>query len=97
MEAAGLSRVAVAVRILEDAVKTLGISSEVGKDVVKAVHALLKHIPEGSVPSGVQQSTLEALMQRNQQMSPQIAAVRAMQPPGGGAGGAGGGMSPPAQ
>jgi hypothetical protein len=89
MEAAGLSRLAVVVRLLEQIVPLLGVASEPGKDVIKSLNTLAKHVPQGSVPPGVQQSTLQSLMQQNQQMQPQIAAIRAMQggaqPPGGGA------------
>ena len=99
MEAAGLARLSVVVRLLEEVVPLLGVSTPPGKDVIKALNTLAKHIPAGSVPPGVQQSTLQALMQKNQQMSPQIAAVRAMQPPIGEAAPppAGGAMPPSAQ
>jgi hypothetical protein len=99
MEAAGLARLSVVVRLLEEVVPLLGVSTPPGKDVIRALNTLSKHIPAGSVPPGVQQSTLQALMQRNQQMSPQIAAVRAMQPPIGGAAPppAGGAMPPSAE
>ena len=85
-EAAGLSRLALIVRLLQETVSLLPASSKPGQDVVKALGILAKHVPEGSVPPGVQQATMQSLMQKQQQMTPQIAAMRAMsagQPPGG--------------
>lgn len=79
-EAAGLSRLSVIIRLMEETIPLLGVGSEPGKDLVKALSNLAKHVPPGAVSSGIQQSTMERLMQQQKQMAPQIAAMRAMQP-----------------
>ena len=79
MEAAGLSMLSVIVRLLEKAVPMLGVGSEPGKDVLKALNSLARHVPAGSVSPGIQQSTMEQLMAQQKQMAPQISALRAMQ------------------
>jgi len=65
---------------MEETIPLLGVGSEPGKDLVKALSTLAKHVPPGSVSPGIQQSTMERLMQQQKQMAPQIAAMRAMQP-----------------
>jgi len=89
-EAAGLSRLAVVVRLMEETVPLLGVGSEPGQAVLKALNSLAKHVPPGSVPPGVQTSTMQRLLSQQQQNAPQVAAMRAMQagpqaPAGGGA------------
>ena len=88
-EAAGLSRLSVIIKLMEETIPLLGVGSEPGKDLVKALSNLAKHVPAGSVSPGIQQSTMEKLMAQQKQMAPQIAAMRAMQPgqaqPGAGA------------
>ena len=79
-EAAGLSRLAVVVRLLEDILPMVGVGSTPGKDVLKALTSLSKHVPPDSVSPGVQASTMQRLLQQQQQASPQIAAMRAMTP-----------------
>ena len=88
-EAAGLSRLGVIVKLMEETIPLLGVGSEPGKDLVKALSSLAKHVPPGAVSPGIQQSTMEKLMLQQKQMAPQVAAMRAMQPgqpqPGAGA------------
>ncbi len=82
-EAAGMSRLGVIVRLMEETVPLLGVGSEPGQAMLKALNSLAKHVPPGSVTPGVQQSTMQRLMQQQQQMGPQVAAMRAMgQQPG---------------
>ncbi|MDE2472853.1 MAG: hypothetical protein KGL35_30080 [Bradyrhizobium sp.] len=75
-----MNRVAVAVRALSDAVSLLGVGTEAGQAVLKALQSLSKHVPPGSVSPGAEMSTMQRLMQQQQQMGPQIAAMRAAQP-----------------
>lgn len=74
----------------------LGTGSEAGRDVLKALQNLSKHIPPGAMSQGVEQNALQGLLMRQRQMAPQIAAMRASQggpppmaqaPPGAGPGG----------
>ena len=77
MEAAGASRLAVIVRLMEETIPLLGVGTEPGQALLKALNSLAKHVPPGTVPPGVQQSTMQALMMKQQQAAPQIAAMRA--------------------
>ena len=78
-EAAGLSRLSVIIKLMEETVPLLGVGSEPGKDLVKALSSLAKHVPPGAVTPGVQQSTMEKLMNQQKQMGPQIQQMRAAQ------------------
>lgn len=91
-QAAGIARLSIAVKVLEETVPLLGVGSDAGKDALKALNTLSKHVPPGSVSPGIEANSAAQLMQRQRQMAPQIAALRAA-----GAGGqpAGGGMPPP--
>lgn len=84
-EAAGVSRLGVIVRLMEETIPLVGVGSEPGQALLNALKSLAKHVPPGAVTSGVQQSTLQHLAQQKQQMGPQIAAMRAAQPMPGGA------------
>jgi len=70
----------VIVRLMEETIPLLGVGTEPGQALLKALNSLAKHVPPGSVPPGVQQSTMQSLMMKQQQAAPQIAAMRAMQP-----------------
>ena len=90
LEAAGMARLGMVVRLLESIVPQLGAGTEAGKDVLKALTSLSKHIPPGAVSPGVEQTSLMKLMQDQRQQQPQIAAMRAamaggQQNPGAGA------------
>ena len=87
-EAAGLAKLGLVVRMLESLVPSLGAGTEAGKDVLKALTSLSKHVPPGAVSPGIEQTSLMKMMQDQRQQQPQIAAMRAAmsgQPPGGGA------------
>ena len=79
---------------MEETIPLLGVGSEPGQALLKALNSLAKHVPPGAVTPGVQQSTMERLLAQQKQMGPQIAAMRggqgAPQPT------PGGGMPPPA-
>jgi len=83
-EVAGLNRLAIAVRALSEAVSLLGVGSEPGQAVLKALQSLSKHVPPGSVSPGTEMSTMQRLMQQQQQTGQQVSAMRAMgaPPPG---------------
>ena len=87
-EAAALSRMAVIVSLIEQTLPMVGSGTEPGRDLIKALGILAKHVPQGGVPQGIQNSTLQKLLSQGQQQAPQLAALRAMQ------GGAGGAASP---
>lgn len=102
LQAAGLATLSVVVRLLtEKVLPSLGATSEAGRDVLKALTSLSKHVTPGSVSTGVEQTALTALQNASRQAAPQIAAMRAAQPAAGGAppppGGAAGGPQIPPQ
>lgn len=76
-EAAGLAKLGLVVRLLESLVPSLGAGTEPGKDVLKALTSLSKHVPPGAVSPGVEQTSLMKLMMDQRQQAPQIAAMRA--------------------
>lgn len=93
LQAKGLTQVQTAVRILEQALPLLGADSDPGKDVMKALTSLSKHIPPGSTSPGVERTGLQSMMQQQRQDQPQAALLRALGQ--GGAPGAGAGGPPP--
>ena len=96
LEAAGLAKLGLIVRLLESLIPALGSGTEAGKDVLKALTSLSKHVPPGAVSPGIENSALMNLSQQQRQQQPQIAAMRAamaQQNPGAGAPPA----SPPAE
>ena len=86
-EAAGLQQLGVIVSLMEKTIPLLGSASEPGKDLLKALSTLSKHIPPGAVSPAAQQNTMQSLMMKQAQMGPQIQAMRqqSMAPPQGGA------------
>lgn len=93
LEVAGLAQLALVIKQLEKLVPMLGASSEPGKEVLKALTSLSKHVQPGTVPPGAEQNQLQQLMLKLRQNAPQLAALRSAmsKPPGaGGPMGAGG-------
>ena len=83
-----MSRLSVIIKLMEETIPLLGVGSDAGKALVKALNDLAKQVPAGSVSPGIQQSTMERLLQQQKQAGPQIAAMRAAtagQQPGAGA------------
>lgn len=85
LQAAGVAKLGLAVKILESVLPMLGAGSESGKAVLEALNKLSKHVQPGSISSGVEQTGLQDLMNKVRQNAPQIAAMRASQPAGAGA------------
>lgn len=79
MQAHGLQAIAVSLRILEAALPHLGSSSEVGKDVIRAISTLSKHVDPGAISQVSEKNQLQSLAMKQQQMGPQVAAMRASQ------------------
>jgi hypothetical protein len=98
---AGLQGLGLALKILESLVPRLGSGSPAGKDVLKVISTLSKHMEPGMVSQAGNRNELQNQMQRMQQMRQQMARPQgpgpgAAAPPGGAAmppgGGAPGGM-----
>jgi len=78
-EMAGLQRIGVLLRGMEEALPMLGSGSEAGKDLLKAITLLSKHIPPGSVTPAAQKNTIESMAMKSAQQGAQAAQMR--QPP----------------
>lgn len=76
MEAAGLAKLSIVVRMLESIIPEIGAASEVGKSVLKSLTDLSKHLSNTNVAPGVEQSQMEKMMLEQRQQGPQIAQLR---------------------
>ena len=87
LQAAALTQVSWAVRILEKALPVLGATSPVGKDIMGAIKSLAKHTPEQQMSTGVENNTLQQMMMGAKTEQPQTQLLKALQqnqPPAGG-------------
>lgn len=97
---AGLQGLGLALKILESLVPRLGAASDAGKDVLKCITTIAKHVEPGMSSQAGQRNELQNQMMRMQQMRQQMARPPQAGPPGAGGGappampGAGGGPSP---
>ena len=91
-EAAALKQMGLVVDALTAALQKAGASSDLGKDILKAISILNKHVPSGAVTPADKKAQLQRQMMQNNQNNDQIQAMRAQQakPPG-----AAGGAAPP--
>lgn len=100
IQAAGLAKLSIAVKLLETIIPMLGSGSEIGKAVLDTVNKLSKLVAPGTVSPGVEQSALSDIQNKARQNAMMVAAARGAMPAGAGspppgAGGAPGGMMPP--
>jgi len=81
-KAQGIARLGLIVRLMEMTLPEVGVASEEGRDLLKALSTLSRHVPAGSVPPGVENAELQRLMQRQKENGMQVAQMRrAGQPP----------------
>lgn len=66
-EAAGMARLALIVKQLESLIPLVGVGTEMGRDALKALSSLSKHVPPGSVSPGLQHSELQRASMQNRQ------------------------------
>ena len=66
-EAAGLQRLGIVIKQMEQLVPMLGAGSEPGKDVLKALNMLAKHVPSGSVTPGAERTNIDRMAMQNAQ------------------------------
>lgn len=95
LEAAGLAKLGLVVRQLEQLVPLLGVGTEAGKDVIKALTSLSKHVQPGAVSPGAEQTGLQNMLMKLRQQGPQLAQMRQQMSGGGKPGGEGGGAGAP--
>lgn len=66
-EAAATQRLGVAIKQLEQLIVLAGSTSEMGKDVMKAINMLSKHVPTGSVTPAAEKQAIERMQMQNTQ------------------------------
>lgn len=77
---AGLAMIGVIVKLMERAIPLLGAGSEAGRDLVKSLSNLSRHVPPGALSPGIENTAIERLALQQRQNAPQIAAARAAAP-----------------
>ena len=92
-EAAGTQKLGLVIKQLTDMFGMFGPGSDQGKDILKALNILAKHVPPGATSPGAERNSLEQMMLKNAQ---QTMAMQSLKPQGGGMPpGAPGGGAPP--
>ena len=81
-EGVALASLAVIAQRMQQLLAILPIGSDVARDVREAVNKVAKHVPPGGVSQGAQMTEAQRNLLQQRQMGPQIAAMRAAQPPG---------------
>lgn len=76
-QAKALGKITQVIRILEMTLPDIGVETEVGKDVLKAMTTLSKHISPGSGSPGVENQALMNLMMQQKQEQPLLQLLRA--------------------
>ena len=75
-EAAALKRVGLVIKQLNEMFGMAGASSDLGKDILKAMSLLSKHVPSGSVSPADEKASLERQMMANTQNNQQMQALK---------------------
>jgi hypothetical protein len=75
-EMAGLQGLALTLKLLEAQVPKLGATSEAGKDVLKCINILAKHVQPGAVSPAAQRNELMNQMMKQQQGQQQASQLR---------------------
>jgi hypothetical protein len=78
-EAAAMQGMAVAVKALEQLLPLFGSGSDQGKDVMKAIQTLSKHIPPGAVTPAAERNQLEKMALQQTQDSQMMARMKQAQ------------------
>lgn len=71
-----MARVGLIIRLMEMTLPEVGTGSEVGRDLLKSLQTLAKHVPTGSVPPGVEMAELAKLAQKVKEQGVQVAQMR---------------------
>jgi hypothetical protein len=66
-EAAAMQRVGVLVKALTEILPTVGMSSDLGQAIHKAIGLLGKHVPPGSTSNAAEKNSIEKMAIQNQQ------------------------------
>jgi len=84
---AGIAKVRQAIKLLEEALRDVGSTSEIGDAILTSIKKLASKAPQNATTAGAESSQLQALAAKARQMAPMLALARSQG--GGGAGGAG--------
>ena len=82
-----MQRLGLILKQLQEALPLAGATSDLGKDILKALNVLVKHVPPGASSPAAEKNNIESLAMRNAQQgmaSRQLAEQRAKQMQGGG-------------
>ena len=82
-EAAGLQRLGLVVKQLEQLVPMFGSGSEPGKAVLDALKSLAKHIPSGASTPGAERTNIDRMAMQNTQSNAAMQQMRKQQAGGG--------------
>jgi hypothetical protein len=80
-----MQKLGLVVKQLTDLLPMLGAASEPGKDVLKAIQMLAKHVPPGAVTPAGEQQQLQNMQLKNAQNNQQMQMLRQQMGQGGGA------------
>src|SRR5215472_3796487 len=75
-EAAGLQRLGLVIKQLTDLLPQVGVGSDVGKDVLKALNSLAKHVPSGSSTPGAERTNIDRMAMQNSQNNAMMQKMR---------------------
>ncbi len=78
-EAAGLQRLGLVVKALEELIPMFGAASEPGKACLDALNKLVKFVPAGSVTPASERANIENMAMKNTQQNQQMQALRQQQ------------------
>lgn len=82
LEAAATQRLGIVIKQLEQLLPMAGAMSEMGKDVIKALNMLTKHVPAGTVTPAAERQNVERMAAQNTQNQSLMSQMQ--KPPGGG-------------
>lgn len=82
-EAAGLQRLGLIIKQLEQLVPMFGSGSEPGKAVLDALRSLSKHVPSGAVTPGAERSNIDRMAMQNAQNNTAMQRMKQQQAGGG--------------
>lgn len=97
MQAAALQRAGIISKMLMDLLNMAGPSGDIGKDAMKCLQIINKHLPSGSVTPAGERNQLDKMQMQNTQQNSQMQALKQGQGQPPGAPGAQKPPAPPAQ
>ena len=75
-----MQQLGLVVKRLTDILQMVGVGSDPGKDILKAITSLSKHVPPGSVSPGSERNDLQTALAKNTANSAQMQQMRQQMP-----------------